>query len=191
VHQYHAMSYYERNLPHWHPEGKAIFLTWRLYGSLPAVVVQQVQSHKIKSCLTSGQEFADFDQHLDHAQFGPLWLKNTMIADSVVSTLRKGQDELNQYMLHAYVVMANHIHLLLVPRIALARITCGMKGITSRNANRILARTGQPFWQDESFDRWARDSAEEERIRKYIESNPVKAGLVAKPEDWPWSSAHK
>src|SRR5690242_2955448 len=29
------MTYYERNLPHWHPEGKAIFLTWRLFGSLP------------------------------------------------------------------------------------------------------------------------------------------------------------
>lgn len=87
--------------------------------------------------------------------------------------------------------MANHIHVLLVPGIAAARITCGIKGVTSRNANRILARTGQPFWQDESFDHWARDSAEQERIRKYIESNPVKAGLVAKPEDWPWSSAHK
>ncbi len=87
--------------------------------------------------------------------------------------------------------MANHIHVLLVPGIAAARITRGIKGVTSRNANRILARTGQPFWQDESFDHWARDSAEQERIRKYIESNPVKAGLVAKPEDWPWSSAHK
>ncbi|MGC2387792.1 MAG: transposase [Candidatus Acidiferrum sp.] len=158
---------------------------------MPAAVVHQVQSHKIKSCLTSGQQFADFDQHLDHARSGPLWLKNPVIADSVVSTLRKGQDELNQYILHAYVVMANHIHVLLVPGIAAARITCGIKGVTSRNANRILARTGQPFWQDESFDHWARDSAEQERIRKYIESNPVKAGLVAKPEDWLWSSAHK
>ncbi|MGB7028727.1 MAG: transposase, partial [Candidatus Acidiferrum sp.] len=128
---------------------------------------------------------------LDHARSGPLWLKNPVIADSVVSTLRKGQDELNQYILHAYVVMANHIHVLLVPGIAAARITRGIKGVTSRNANRILARTGQPFWQDESFDHWARDSAEQERIRKYIESNPVKAGLVAKPEDWLWSSAHK
>jgi hypothetical protein len=29
------MTFYRRNLPHWHPEGKPIFLTWRLYGSLP------------------------------------------------------------------------------------------------------------------------------------------------------------
>jgi putative transposase len=154
-----AMSYYERNLPHWYPEGKAIFLTWRLYGSLPVAIVHKVQSHKIKSKLTSGQQFADFDQHLDQARSGPLWLKNPLIADSVVNTMRKGQDELNQYILHAYVVMANHIHILLMPRIAAARITRAMKGVTSRNANRILGRTGKPFWQDESFDHWARDSA--------------------------------
>src|SRR6266851_3973849 len=30
-----AMAFYRRNLPHWHPEGASIFLTWRLYGSLP------------------------------------------------------------------------------------------------------------------------------------------------------------
>src|ERR1019366_2883690 len=31
----YVMSYYERNLPHWQPEGAALFLTWRLHGSLP------------------------------------------------------------------------------------------------------------------------------------------------------------
>ncbi len=181
------MSYYERNLPHWHPQGTAIFLTWRLHGSLPVAIVRATRSHKH----TSGQQFVDFDRHLDRARFGPLWLKNPTIADSVVSTLRRGQNELNQYVLRAYVVMANHIHVLLEPRIAVARITRGIKGVTSRSANRILGRTGKPFWQDESFDHWARDSAEEERIRMYIERNPVKAGLVANAEKWPWSSAYQ
>jgi len=36
-------SYYRRNLPHWHPRGAAIFLTYRLYGSLPHGVVQQLR----------------------------------------------------------------------------------------------------------------------------------------------------
>ncbi|MGB2639521.1 MAG: transposase, partial [Candidatus Acidiferrum sp.] len=179
--------YYERNLPHWHPEGTVIFLTWRLHGSLPTALVQQAQSHEHKS----GQQFADFDRHLDRARFGPIWLKIPAIADSVVTTLRRGQDELNQYILHAYVVMANHVHVLLAPRIELAHITRGIKGVTARNANRILGRTGEPFWQDESFDHWVRDSAEEERIRIYVERNPVKAGLAIRPEDWPWSSAHR
>jgi hypothetical protein len=49
--------------------------------------------------------------------------------------------------------------------------------------------TGSYFWQDESFDHWVRNPAEWEKIRTYIERNPVSAGLVARPEDWPWSSA--
>jgi hypothetical protein len=55
----------------------------------------------------------------------------------------------------------------------------------------MLGRTGKPFWQDESFDHWVRDGAQFESVRAYIEQNPVKAGLVAKPEEWRWSSAHK
>jgi len=52
-----------------------------------------------------------------------------------------------------------------------------------------LNRTGQQFWQQESFDHWPRDESEFLRILKYIEDNPVKAGLVRRPEDWRWSSA--
>ncbi|HEX8847496.1 MAG TPA: hypothetical protein VF791_22830, partial [Pyrinomonadaceae bacterium] len=66
-----------------------------------------------------------------------------------------------------------------------------IKGFTAREANKLLNLTGQPFWQDESYDRWVRDETELKRIIRYIEHNPVSAGLVAKPEDWPWSSATK
>jgi hypothetical protein len=53
----------------------------------------------------------------------------------------------------------------------------------------MLGLVGQPFWQDESYDRLVRNQTEFDRIVNYIEMNPVKAGLVAKPEDFPWSSA--
>ena len=66
---------------------------------------------------------------------------------------------------------------------------CGLKGSTARNANRILGRTGQPFWQDESFDRYLRRSSQIERTIDYIENNPVSARLVYSPDGWPWSSA--
>jgi hypothetical protein len=56
-------------------------------------------------------------------------------------------------------------------------------------ANAILRRAGSRFWQDESFDHWVRSGAQLQRIKLYIEWNPVKAGLVARPQDWPWSSA--
>ena len=64
-----------------------------------------------------------------------------------------------------------------------------LKGASAREVNRLLGRTGEPFWQKESYDHWVRDSAEFERIRRYIEGNPVKAGLVARAEDYAWSSA--
>jgi putative transposase len=64
-----------------------------------------------------------------------------------------------------------------------------VKGINGREANRILGRTGQPFWQDESWDHYLRNSDQVNRTIAYIERNPVSAGLVGGPESWPWSSA--
>ena len=66
-----------------------------------------------------------------------------------------------------------------------------LKGFTARKANVILGRTGQPFWQDESFDHWVRDEVEFARVVSYIERNPVTAGLVKDPGDWRWSSARR
>jgi REP element-mobilizing transposase RayT len=54
----------------------------------------------------------------------------------------------------------------------------------------VLARTGEPFWQREAYDHWVRNETEFERIRRYIEENPVRAGLAATSEEYPWSSAY-
>jgi hypothetical protein len=53
----------------------------------------------------------------------------------------------------------------------------------------LLGRTGQRFWQDESYDHWVRGPEELEKTVLYIEENPVAAGLVERVEDWRWSSA--
>ena len=79
--------------------------------------------------------------------------------------------------------MANHVHLLISPRIAPARLLKSLKGLTAREANRLLGLTGEQFWQKESYDHWVR------KIRTYIETNPVKARLVQNPQDYPWCSA--
>ena len=51
------------------------------------------------------------------------------------------------------------------------------------------AGTGERFWRRESYDHWGRNPAELRKIIHYIEWNPVKAGLVKDPEEYPWSSA--
>lgn len=177
---------YRRNLPHWFPEGRAIFVTWRLYGSLPAAFWARLREEKRYS---AREEFRCADASLDSATTGPLWLNDSRIAEHVVATLHRGE-ELRHYDLHAYVVMANHVHALITPRIEFRQITNAIKGVTAREANKILNRRGNRFWQEESFDHWLRNEQQFERSRNYIEKNPVKAGLVASPEEWRWSSAY-
>jgi REP element-mobilizing transposase RayT len=133
--------------------------------------------------------FAKVDAILDKAETGPVWLKEAAIANLIQEALLERCAHL--FVLHAYVVMANHLHVFLNPKAGsnIGSITKRIKGYTAREANKLLGRTGKTFWQDESFDHWARDRSEFLRIVRYIESNPVKAGLVEKPEDWQWSSA--
>jgi len=181
------MAYYERNLPHWHPEGTAIFVTWRLFGSLPESVIELIKRSKDRR----GRQFARAERFLDQGTFGPLWLRQPNIASAVEASILKGARELNQYLLLAYVIMLNHVHALIQPSAPLRHITKGIKGTTARTANLLLGRVGRPFWQAESFDHWVRSAAEGQRICQYIENNPVKAGLAETPSVWPWSSASK
>ena len=89
----------------------------------------------------------------------------------------------------AFAIMANHVHVLLLPRVPTSRLLKSLKGCTAYQPNRVLGRTGEPFWQRESYDHWVRNQEEWRRIAAYIENNPVKAGLVKAPEQWPFSSA--
>jgi|HubBroStandDraft_6_1064221.scaffolds.fasta_scaffold303327_1 putative transposase len=181
-----AMAYYRRKLPHWLPAGKTIFLTWRLNGSLPAGL-RRSAAKSVK--LSEGEKFRAVDRALDQAREGPLWLRNPAIACCVVKALQKGDAELNYYKLLAYVVMPNHVHALLTPKVEVRKLMGGLKGATARDANKILNRVGRPFWQDESFDHWLRRDESFPRFISYVERNPVTARLVTRPEDWPWSSA--
>lgn len=179
------MSYYERTLPHWQPEGRDVFLTWRLSGSLPQKVMAALRSSKTKGM---GKRFVEFDRQLDKGSSGPLWLKEERVASLVVAALRNAEER-GLCHVHAWVVMANHVHLLIEPCTTIAAITRVIKGSTARPANLLLGRTGKYFWQDESFDHWIRNEAEFEKVKRYIERNPVLAGLASHETEWPWSSA--
>ena len=219
-----------RHLPHWYMPNAAHFVTYRLYGSLPRSVLEQMQARK-ESMLARKplpgvstaqhrervhkQLFALYDKALDEDQ--DACLNDPRIADVIRSNLY--HHNAVKYHLLAYCLMPNHVHVLLQPidvaaggspavfatgeppvatlavgeqpdRLSpLARIMHSLKSYTAHEANRILHRTG-PFWQTESYDHWVRDGEELERIVGYIRENPVKAGLVQRPEQWPWSSCH-
>jgi len=176
------VTFYRRHLQHWHPPNQDLFVTWRLKGSLPSHL------RGIPSKETPGQRFLELDRALDRADAGPLWLKDPDIAETIIAVLRTLRDQ-RIANVHAYAVLANHVHILLTPTAPIARLTRLVKGATARKANLLLNQTGQPFWQDESFDHWVRNTAEWRKIRTYIERNPVAAGLVQHPQDWPYSRA--
>jgi len=176
------MPFHQRRLPHWEALGRPVFVTFRLCGSLPPSRVFPGEQ------LTSGRAFVAMDRLLDGARGGPLFLKRPEIARLVVRALLDGQDRFRRYQLHAFVVMPNHVHLLATPHMAAARWLGPLKGYTARQANALLGREG-PFWQDESYDHLVRNGEEFQRILRYIDNNPVRAGLAASPAQFPWSSA--
>jgi REP element-mobilizing transposase RayT len=133
--------------------------------------------------------FARLDKALDLAKTGVTWLSDPRIAELVGDAILRGDSELNHYELDSYVVMSNHVHILIWPKLAVPKFMNSLKAWTAGEANLLLKRRGHRFWQDESFDHWCRSEAQHLRIRAYIENNPVKAGLVARAEDWRWSSA--
>jgi putative transposase len=156
------MAFYRRNLPHWQPEGASIFLTWRLFGSLPT---PQDTARNVSTEDSPGQRFKLLDNALDKSTTGPFWLKELRIATSVTDVIRKGDVELGYFALHAFVIMPNHVHLLITPHLPIARFMNGIKGASAHQANALLGHKGQPFWQDESFDHWVRNSKEFRKIQ--------------------------
>jgi len=131
---------YQRRLPHISTTDQPVFLTWRLHGSVP--------SHRpfAGGRLPSGRVFAALDRLLDEARTGPLYLRRAALADMVVEAVLYHAEVLRQYVRHAFVVMPNHVHLLVTAEAPLPRLTKSLKGITGKRANAMLALTGRPFW---------------------------------------------
>jgi REP element-mobilizing transposase RayT len=177
-----AMNRYERRLPHFDIVGQPLFVTFRLHGSLPANRIFPPAK------LTQGRAFVAMDRLLDSARSGPLSLRQPEIADMVMQAVRDGETRFSRYDLHAFVVMANHVHLLVTPHVPARDWLGPLKGFTAHDAIRMLGLYSTPFWQDESYDHLVRDG-EFDRIRRYIENNPMRAGIVMTPREFPWSSA--
>lgn len=96
----------------------------------------------------------------------------------------------NRYRLHEYVIMPNHFHLLITPiaPVTLEKSVQFIKGGFSYRAKKELSFVGE-IWQTSFYDRRVRDAIEYVRFRHYIHMNPVRRGLVPRPEEFPFSSA--
>ena len=94
--------------------------------------------------------------------------------------------------LHTAIVMPDHVHMVMSPldgpdgtAYGLAEILRGIKGASSRRMNQALGRTG-PVWQHESWDHEVRNDESLRQKCEYMANNPVRAGIVTRPEDYPW-----
>jgi type I restriction enzyme R subunit len=205
-----------RNLPHWDMPTAAYFVTVCLEGSIPARGLLDLQSHRTAldhTCRRADQSpaewatlqwkraFARTDLWLDRAE-AVRFLESDALAQIVVDALYFFAGE--RYDLLGYVVMPNHVHWVFQPleqwvnglrpgkrlRTPRERIVHTVNRFTAFRCNQVLGRQGD-FWQRESYDHWVRGPDELERILLYVEGNPVKAGLVQSPHEWPYSSARE
>jgi len=184
---WHSRGY----LPHF--EGGSIpqELTFRLADSFPGELLDRWRNEL--ACLPKGEAEAErrirVEAYLDLGE-GEALLRDQRVAALVENALL--YFDVARYHLHAWVVMPNHVHALLTPEngFTLSSILFSWKSFTAKEANRILGRNGQ-FWQEDYFDRYARNEEHYWTMVDYIEMNPVKAGLCARKEDWPFSSASR
>ncbi|MDR9409326.1 MAG: transposase [Balneolaceae bacterium] len=206
------MSFYRRNLPHWQPNGAEYFVTFRLAGSLPKEKIAEFREEKRKLDSKIKQEslnlaqrneiqgiiqkkkFQKYESILDRGEFGPTWLKESEIAEVVKDSIHFREDK--DYELYAYCIMSNHVHIVfkhlnnssaqeeINNHFPITKILESLKKFTARRCNKILNRTGQTFWQAESYDHVVRDEDELERIIRYVIYNPVKSKLVTDWREW-------
>ncbi|HEY2860142.1 MAG TPA: transposase [Terracidiphilus sp.] len=107
-------------------------------------------------------------------------------AKETVEAVLEGVRARHQARVYSYVLMPEHIHLLVnePPRILLDQFLKAFKQITSRR----LRGEREKFWQDRYYDSNVYGRKARSEVIRYIHRNPVKRGLVEKPEDWAWSS---
>ena len=183
---------YERNLPHWRQEGVTYFTTFRLADSIPAGRLRELaalreQWERLNPPPRSEDQwqeisrttFEHIERWLDGCS-GCCVLQESFAADIVEQKLKHFAGV--QYELGAFVIMPNHVHVLVRPfsdaEQPLEAIEQAWKTHSSRGVNRARGVEGQ-LWQPESFDRIVRDEEHLWRCLQYIGSNPRRATLRA------------
>jgi len=181
-------------LPHYDSAEHAQFITIRLADSVPSHV-QVALNAELESLRMKGGDSQAIGYHrrkrieaLLDAGYGSCALQAESVAEVILRALEKLVEQGHDVV--RWVVMPNHIHLLLKIRrgTALSTVIRFFKGRTGREANKVLGASGR-FWFPEYFDRYIRDSDHLAKVLRYIDENPVRAGLVGVAADWRFGSA--
>jgi len=131
--------------------------------------------------------------------------ENDRIKDAFVEQISRSRDRMG-FNLLAWVIMPEHVHLLIWPRLPEYPVSAVTKSMKRTFAHRVIhrwreldaailkelgARDGQTrFWQrGGGYDRNILGGPELNEKIRYIHMNPVRRGLVERAEDWAWSSA--
>lgn len=182
-------------LPHFDQPGLVQALTFRLHDSLPAAVVEAWRRDLDWRKGLPANDRREVEMRARISKFedsghGACWLRRDAIAELVEEALLHNDEAM--YRLLAWCVMPNHVHALIETREggSLATILQSWKSFTAHRANRLLDRQGT-FWAREYHDRFVRDETHLRASIRYIEGNPVKAGWVARAEEWRWGSARR
>ena len=174
------------NLPHWEQGPIWYFVTFRLADALPRSVVDKIhhqreqwrQTHDLQNLsreerIAYHRLFSERYEELLHHGNGSCLLRHPDNASLVHHALQHFNER--RYVLDEYVVMPNHVHVLVkpLPDHALANILHSWKSYTANQLNRCLGRTGK-LWQHESYDHIVRNDAAMQAVRRYIRENPSK-----------------
>ncbi len=180
--------YARGNLPHFDAKNTVQMITLRQHDSLPKSVVSQLRLDRIDGMQTP-DERRELEQQLDSCH-GSCLLGKREVAEVFEEWLFRLHGD--HFLLFAYVVMPNHVHLLLevADEMPLASAMKTLKECSARAINVALGRRGT-LWCREYHDRFIRDSNHFHAAVRYIEENPVKAGFVRSVGDWRFGSGWK
>jgi putative transposase len=115
-------------------------------------------------------------------------LQRTEYADLLLNVIHSNRAK-GHLLLHEYVLMPDHFHLLLTPGldVTLERTMQFIKGGFSFRLKKESGYSGE-VWQTSFYDRRVRDWEEYQQLRRYIHLNPIRRHLVKSAEEYPLSS---
>ncbi len=181
-----SKGWYTRGyLPHYDKPGTLQMLTFRLTDAMP--VARRHEWEALLKIEDEREQRTKLEAYLDLG-YGECVLKNPRAAGAVEEVLLRFDGE--RYRLAAWVVMPNHVHVLVeLWTMPIGELLKAWKGASARAVNLVLGSSGT-LWQRDYWDRYIRDEGHFRKARHYIESNPVKAALAKAPEQWARSSAN-